>query len=293
MNVSKGSKKIIQKQWLVGLAFLVLALAACSKNPVPEAHEDTHEETFISETLDGTEVAEAREDAVVATLKLENGNVIHFINESSVGEKARIGVVEITEVGQASSLTSFEELAPTPLELFLAFSSSDAPAVLVADHAHEAMLDKASVEPRELKLAETSATLSTQAVQVANCWALTPAGYHGNFRAAETLAFGALLAHHGHGQNLLNTHYGVTGFATRRALGTCNVNGYVKSVRVEYQWTSNLWVNVPLGVTWLFPGQSLFYYSNSWPAIYKYRIKVGYTVNGLAGNSAHTEGSWQ
>jgi hypothetical protein len=293
MNVSKGSKKITQKQWLVGLAFLVLALAACSKNPVPEAKGDIHEETFISETLDSTDVVEAREDAVVATLKLENGNVIHFINESSAGEKPRIGVVEITEVGQASRLASFEDIAPTPLELFLAFSGSDAPAALVEDHARKALINKASLEPRKLQLAKASGELSAQAVQVKNCWGLTPAGYHLNFRAAETLAFGALLAHHGHGQNLLSTHYGVTGFATRRALGTCNVNGYVKSVRVEYQWTSNLWVNVPLGVTWLFPGQSLFYYSSSWPVSYKYRIKVGFTVNGLAGNSVHTEGSWQ
>jgi hypothetical protein len=196
-------------------------------------------------------------------------------------------------VGQVSSLAAFEETAATPLELFLALSSSEAPAVLVKDHIHKAQMGKASLEPRNLQLAKGSGDLSTQAVEVDSCLGLTAGGYHLDFRAAESVAFGAQLAHHGHGQNLLSTHYGVTGLATRRALGTCNVSGYVKSVRIEYQWTANLWVNVPLGVTGLFPGQSLFYYSNSWPVNYRYRIKVGYTVNGLAGNSAHTEGSWQ
>lgn len=291
MNALKSSKKIVQRTWFLGLVFLVATLAACSKDVVPEAHEDLHEETFISETLDNTEVVEAREDALVATLKLENGNVVHFVNEARVGENPRIGIIEITDVGQASSLASLEENAPTPLELFQAFSSSEVPTLLVADHVQKAELGKASVEPRKLQLA--SGELSAQAGSVGNCLGLTAGQYHNQFRAAEAVAFGAQLARHGHGQTLLSTHYGVTGFATRRALGTCNVNGYVKSVRVEYQWASNLWVNVPLGVTWLFPGQSVFYYSDSWPAIYKYRIKVGYTVNGLAGNSAHTEGSWQ
>jgi hypothetical protein len=293
MKVLNSSKKIVRKQWLVGLAFLVLALAACSKNSSPDVHEDIHDNTFISETLDNTEVAAAREDVVIATLKLGNGNSIHFVNESPEGETARIGVVEITNKGQASSLATLQDTAPTPLELFLAFSSSDAPAALVADHAHKAMMDKANVEPRKLQLAKASGELSTQAVQVNNCRSLTAGQYHTQFRADETLAFGALSAHHGHGQNLINTHYGVTGLATRRALGTCNASGYVKSVRIEYQWTANLWLNVPLGLTWLFPGQSLFYYSDSSPAIFRYRIKVGFTVNGLPGNTAHTEGSWQ
>jgi hypothetical protein len=287
----KRSKGLMVQKRLVGLVFLTLALAACSKNPLPEAHEDIHEETFISETLDNTEVAEARDDATIVTLKLDNGNIVHFVNEAQPGEKQRIGVVEITGVGQASSLTAFEETAPTPLELFLALSDSASPAALVADHRHKAELDRANAEPRQLQL--SSGELSAQAVSVGNCLGLTAGGYHLSFRAAEAAAFGAQLARHGHGQNLLSTHYGVTGLATRRALGTCNVNGYVKSVRVEYQLASNLWVNVPLGVTWLFPGQSLFYYSDSFPQVLKYRIKVGYTVNGLAGNSAHTEGSWQ
>lgn len=290
MKVLNSSKNIVRTQWLVGLAFLVLALAACSKNPLPEAHDDRHENTFISETFDNTEVAEARADAVVATLKLDNGNSIHFVNESPAGEGVRIGVVEITEVGQASSLATFEETAPTPLELFLAFSSSEAPALLVADHAQKAELGKASVEPRKLQLA--SGELSAQAVDVGDCIGLTPNLYHQIFRLDEQAAFGVQLSNHGHGQNLINTHYGVTGLATRRALGTCNAGGYVKSVRVEYQWTANLWVNVPLGVTWLFPGQTLFYYSNSSPVLYKYRIKVGFTAS-VPGNIAHTEGSWQ
>lgn len=290
MKVLNSPKNIVRKQWLVGLAFLVLALAACSKNPFPETHEDIHENTFISETLDHTEVAAARDDAVIATLKLDNGNSIHFVNESPAGEQARIGVVEITEVGQASSLAAFEETAPTPLELFLAFSSSEAPALLVADHAQKAEIGKASVEARKLQLA--SGELSAQAVDVGDCIGLTANLYHQIFRLDEQAAFGVQLAHHGHGHNLTKTHYGVTGFATRRALGTCNAAGYVKSVRVEYQWTANLWVNVPLGVTWLFPGQTLFYYSDSSPVIYKYRIKVGFTAS-VPGNIAHTEGSWQ
>jgi hypothetical protein len=293
MNALKHPKKIVQRTWLLGLVFLATTLVACSKNVVSEAHEDIHQETFISEASDNAEVAEARDDAVIATLNLENGNVVHFVNEARVNENPRIGVVEITAVGQASSLTAVQEDAPTPLELFMAFSSSEIPGMLVADHAKKAEMGKASLGPRKLHLAKASEELSAQAVSVGNCLGLTAGGYHLNFRAAETGAFGAGLAHHGHGQNLLSTHYGVTGFATRRALGTCNVNGYVKSVRIEYQWTSNLWVNVPLGVTWLFPGQSIFYYSNSWPVNYRYRIKVGYTLNNLAGNSSHTEGSWQ
>jgi hypothetical protein len=291
MKQSKGL--MLQKRWLVGSVLLVLTLAACSKNPLPEEHEDTHEETFISETLENTEVVEASDDAVIATVKLDNGNTVHFINEARANEKQRIGIIEITGMGQASSLATLEDSAPTPLELFLALSDSDAPAALIADHTQKAELGKASVEPRTLQLAKTSGELSAQGMSVGNCLGLTPGGYHLSFRAAEAVAFGAQLAHHGHGQNLLNTHYGVTGLATRRALGTCNVNGYVKSVRIEYQWTSNFWVNVPLGVSWLLPGQSLFYYSDSWPVNYRYRIRVGFTVNGLAGNSAHTEGSWQ
>lgn len=282
------NKKLLQRLW--GLTFLVLALAACSKNPLPQAH-DSHEDTFISDVIDTTEVAEAREDAVVATLKLENGNTVQFINEARTGEKQRIGIIEITGVGQASSLAAFEDAAPTPLELFLAFSSADAPALLVADHAQKAELGKASIKPRTLQRA--SSELSAQNVSVGNCLGLTAGGYHLNFRAAESAAFGAQLTNHGHGQNLTNTHYGVTGLATRRALGTCNVNGYVKTVRIEYQWTANLWNNVPLGVSSLLPGQALFYYSDSWPVNYRYRIRVGFTINGLPGNSAHTEGSWQ
>jgi hypothetical protein len=285
MNLQKSA----HKKWLVGLIFLVLALAACSKNSLPEA-QDSHEETFISETFNNTEVAEARDDALIATLKLDNGNTIHFVNEARANEKQRIGIIEITGVGQASSLAAFEDAAPTPLELFLAFSDSAAPAAIVADHAQKAELGKASLEPRQLQLA--SSELSAQAASVGNCLGLTAGQYHLNFRAAEAVAFGAQLTQHGHGQNLTNTHYGVTGLATRRALGTCNAGGYAKSVRIEYQWTSTLWVNIPLPATSLFPGQSLFYYSSSWPAIYKYRIKVGFTAV-VPGNIAHTEGSWQ
>jgi hypothetical protein len=284
MKLLKSSKVVL------GLIAFIIALAACSRT-APELHE--HEDAFISNTLDNSEVVEAGEDAVIATLKLDNGNVVHFVNESRVGEAKRIGMIEITAVGQASSLAAFEETAPTPLELFLALSDLDAPAALVKDHDHKAMLGHGvSPEPRKLQLARGTDELSAQAAEVGDCLGLTANLYHQLFRLDEQAVFGVQLAHHGHGQSLTNTHYGVTGLASRRALGTCNAGGYVKSVRVEYQWTSNLWVNVPLPATWLFPGQTLFYYSNSWPAIYKYRIKVGFTAS-VPGNIAHTEGSWQ
>ena len=289
MKLLKGSRLGLQKQSLLSLFFLIMVLAACSKNPAPEGHQNIHNDTFISEGIDNTEVVEVREDAVIATLKLDNGNVIRFVNEAQASENPHIGVLEITAVGQGLSLAALEASAPTPLELFLAFSSSDAPAALIKDHAHKAKLNQASLEPRKL---QASDDLSAQVVDIGDCIGLTANLYHQIFRLDEQAAFGVQLAKHGHGQNLLNTHYGVTGLASRRALGTCNAGGYVKSVRIEYQWTANLWVNVPLGVTWLFPGQTLFYYSNSSPAIYKYRIKVGYTAS-LPGNIAHTEGSWQ
>jgi hypothetical protein len=285
MRLLKGSRLGLQKHWMLGLFFLIIALAACSKNPAPEVYQDT----FINSSVDDTEVVEAPEDAIIATLKLDNGNVIRFVNEVQASENPHIGVLEITAVGQTSSLAALEASIPTPLELFLAFSSLDAPAALIKDHTHKAKLNQASLEPRKL---QASDELSAQAARVGDCIGLTANLYHQIFRLDEQAAFGIQLAKHGHGQNLLNTHYGVTGLASRRALGTCNAGGYVKSVRIEYQWTANLWINVPLGVTWLFPGQTLFYYSNSSPAIYKYRIKVGFTAN-VPGNSVHTEGSWQ
>jgi hypothetical protein len=229
---------------------------------------------------------------ILSELKLDNGNVLRFIDESMDGGTPRIGVVEVAAPRSGSVLRALTREQPlTPLELYLALAPRGAaiPAPLLLHHQAAAKTTPGiSSEPRVLTVEATA-----QAADVGWCYEESGALYHGEFLGLVVSEFGGPLPNHGHGHDLTSTHYGVTGTSSKRALGTCNVEGYVKSVGVEYQWSAALWVAVPLGVSWLFPGQSLFYYSDSGVQVpQKYRIKVGFTVEGNPSNRAHTEGSW-
>lgn len=251
----------------------------------------------------------------VAEAKLSSGTVLRFVDEGRPAagshDQGRIGVIEITNPGTDPILPlMLREYGPSPLELFLAAAGSESapPEKLVEDHYRVVKYRPGlSAKPRTLSLAVpltgTKAYLPTHFVadvapqhglEVDYCLGL-PGDYHFDFRSMETDVFGVQLSHHGHGQDLDHTHYGVTGLSSRRALGLCNAAGYVKSVRIQYEWISGVWIEVPIaapGPDWIFPNTSLFYYSDSWPAVFRYRIKVGFTVEGLAGNTVHTEGSW-
>ena len=229
---------------------------------------------------------------IIAELKLDNGNAVRFIDESAGGTTARIGVVEVTTPGAGSVLRALtRERQITPLELYLALAPRGAaiPAPLTLHHQEAARTTPGlSSEPQVLTVGPTA-----EAAEVEGCLEESGFQYHLGFLGSVGGAFGGPLPNHGHGHDLTSTHYGVTGFSSKRALGTCNAEGYVKSVNVEYRWTSVLWVAVPLGVSWLFPGQALFYYSDSgFQVPQQYRIKVGFTVEGNPNNRAHTEGSW-
>ena len=266
-----------------------LMLAACSQPHKPDIHEDT---SFVTDEASfiGSKTISPKELEVLAELELSNGNVIRFIDEQFETGQPQVGVVELIQAEQSSvlsSLTNDGELSP--LEIFLALADTQAPEKLMTHHRSLASnSDAIPHEPRSVAIG-----LETQATDFTSCAYMLPTGYHAKFLTRVADAFGAALPHHGHGHNLTSTHYGVTGKSAKRALGTCNASGYVKTVNVSYQWSSKIWVNVPLGVAGLFPGQSLFYYSNSGFLLHqRYRIKVGYTANGLAFNYAHTEGSW-
>jgi len=281
----------MKKLGILCLCAVMTLLAACSQE---QSLSDHVEEGFVfSEAeFDAGESQVSDRLAVIASLELDNGNVISFVNEQLEGSEPKIGVVELGQPGNGATLSQFAQETPSPLELYLALASDKtAPAELVAHHQKLAAV-RQEISPKPRKL--SSAGLSTQGVEVNNlCNYETGFGNHADFLGWVTAAFGAALPNHGHGHYLTSTHYGVTGKSSKRALGTCNARGYVKSVRIEYQFGRNLWINVPLGVTWLFPGQFLFYYSDSGFLVpHRYRIKVGYTVEGNPGNTAHTEGSW-
>ena len=273
------------------LCAAMMLLAACSQE---QGLASQAEEAFVfnEAEFDAGESQVSEELGVIASLELDNGNVISFIDEQLEGNEPKIGVVELGQPGTNSTLSQFAQENPSPLELYLALTPDKvAPAELTLHHQKLAEVrSEISLEPRKL----SSAGLSAQAVDVHNgCNFETGFGNHVDFLGWVTAAFGAALPNHGHGHYLTSTHYGVTGKSSKRALGTCNAGGYVKSVRIEYQFGKNLWINVPLGVTWLFPGQFLFYYSDSGFLVpHRYRIKVGYTVEGNPANIAHTEGSW-
>lgn len=229
---------------------------------------------------------------LISELRLDNGNVLRFIDESAHSDTPRIGVVEVTAPRAGSilrALTRDQQL--TPLELYLALAPRGAviPTPLLLHHQEAAQTTPGiSSDPRVLTVESTA-----QAADVGWCFEESGNQYHLGFLGLVGSAFGGPLPNHGHGHDLTSTHYGVTGAASKRALGTCNVEGYVKSVSIEYRWTSTLWVAVPLGVSWLLPGQSLFYYSDSgFQVPQQYRIKVGFTVQNNPNNRAHTEGSW-
>lgn len=229
---------------------------------------------------------------IIAEIELDNGNTFRFIDESAGGTAPRIGVVEVTAPRAGSVLRALTQERPiTPLELYLALTPRGAviPTPLTLHHQEAARTTPGlSSEPRVLTVRPTA-----HATEVEGCLGESGNQYHLGFLGSVGSAFGGPLPNHGHGHDLTSTHYGVTGFSSKRALGTCNAEGYVKSVGVEYRWTSALWVAVPLGVSWLFPGQALFYYSDSgFQVPQQYRIKVGFTVEGNPNNRAHTEGSW-
>ncbi len=289
MNTTFHTRYSLHRIGVLGLLLVALFLSACSQERLAiqdEAfiHSEAELET-VGETLESDQLG------VIASLELENGNVVRFIDEQLAGDGYRIGVVEVTQPGfqsVISQLVAGQHLSP--LELYLSLAPDKAaPPELTAHHRMLAdAREEIPLEPRRL----TRPALSTQAVGVSACTGLA-SDTHWDFLDWVVDGFGAALPHHGHGHNLTSTHYGVTGASSKRALGTCNAKGYVKSVRIEYQFGQNLWISVPLGGTWLFPGTSLFYYSDSgFLAPQKYRIRVGFTVQGLEGNTAHTEGSW-
>jgi hypothetical protein len=255
----------------------------------------TTEPGFIVSVGDrGQDEGETREGplAIIAELELDNGNVLRFIDESAGGDRPRIGVVEVTAPRAGSMLRALTRERPlTPLEIYLSLAPRGAvvPTPLTLHHQEVARTTPGiSLEPQVSTVGPT-----VQADEVESCLGDSGNQYHLGFLGSVGLAFGAALPNHGHGHDLTSTHYGVTGFSSRRALGTCNAEGYVKTVRIEYRWAENLWVAVPLGVSGLFPGQALFYYSDSgFQVPQQYRIRVGFTIQGNPNNRAHTEGSW-
>jgi len=281
----------MRKMGILCLGAVMVLLAACSQGDFPEQNEAAF--VFSKADIDLGETRVSDRPGVIASLELANGNVIAFIDEQAEGNEPRIGVVELGQPGSGSTLAQLTQAQPlSPLELYLSLEPGRAaPAELVAHHRRLAEVRRAiPLEPRKLSVAG----LTPQGVAINNyCNYETGFGNHFDFLGWVTDVFGAALPHHGHGHDLLYTHYGVTGKSSKRALGTCNAGGYVKTVKLEYQFGQNLWFNVPLGVGWLFPGQFLFYYSDSGFLVpNRYRIKVGYTTQGLPSNSAHTEGSW-
>jgi len=268
--------------WLSGVALAV-------------AHADAGAAEFIVKQGDRAyEAGTTRSGGlkIISELSLQNGNTLRFVDEASEGGAPRVGVVEVIAPKTGSVLRYLTETQQiTPLELYLALAPRGAPVpTILSAHHKEAARTQAGIsyQPRVVGVA-----FPLQGSDVGSCWAESGNIYHWGFLGDVTSAFGVALPNHGHGHDLTSTHYGITGISSKRALGTCNVNGYAKSVRIEYRYSSNLWITVPLGVTWLVPGQSLFYYSSSGVQVPQtYRIKVGLTTDGFAGNSSHTEGSW-
>ncbi len=250
---------------------------------------------------------------IITEVQLASGTVLRFVDEGrSIGsdtDEGGVGVIEVTAPqAQAILPTMLREYGPSPLEIFMAAApGTSAPDRLVKDHRQAAKLRQTlSPTPRTLKLvssldhakayvpAHIVADLSPKhGLEVDYCLGLA-GDYHFDFRSMEADVFGLQLSEHGHGHNLDHSHYGVTGVSSRRALGVCNAGGYVKMVNIQYQWIQGVWIDVPIaqnGSNTLFPHVSLFYYSDSWPAAYRYRIKVAFTAI-VDGNIVHTEGSW-
>lgn len=257
---------------------------------------------------------DSRGSAAVAAVTLDSGTVLRFVDEGgSVGgtqDYGRIGVMEITAPKTDPLLPGMlREYGPSPLEIFLAAAGPNAepPEKLVEDHRRAAMSRRMlSPAPRALALVSsqdrTKGSMPAHVVadvaprhglEVDYCTGLS-GDFHFDFRSMETDVFGLQLSEHGHGHDLDHTHYGVTGLSSRRALGVCNAAGYVKTVRIQYEWIQGVWVEVPIaapGSNILFPNVSVIYYSDSWPAVFRYRIKVEFT-SVVDGNIVHTEGSW-
>jgi hypothetical protein len=268
----------------------LLVLAACSQaSPLSSQESDfIHSESSSQETLGKT--VSSDQLSIISELELDNGNTVRFINEQMEGSDSQIGVVEVIQPKTRSVISALTSSSVSPLELYLALSAEkDAPQELTLNHEFLATMNtEIPKEPREVSLS----TFSTQADEVKSCLYMLDSDYHRHFLSWVETAFGAALPKHEHGHYLTSDHYGVTGFAPKRALGTCNASGYVKYVDISFEWIKGVWIDVPLGVAGLTPGQSLFYHSNSGYLPKRYRIEVDFTTNGLAGNNVHTEGSW-
>lgn len=268
---------------------------------------------FITSSAPGDGVAyddadqEPIDGVLIAELATASGTQLRFVRERTNRSGGQIGVLETTPPGADQIVPAMlRGYAPTPLELFLVIASeADAPPYeLVEDHRREAARrDDLAPEPRRLPLLDPPAAgdavlpphlvsdLSPQHGQsVALCESVLPQSYFSHFQAQAEEFLGDL-PQHGHGFDLTSSHYGITGLSSRRALGCCNRGPYVKGVRVEYQWTQNLWLDASGGQVWIFPNYRFFYHSDSWPLIRRYRIRVFYTVEGQP-NLADTVGCW-
>lgn len=244
----------------------------------------------------------------LVSLNLPNGSQVHFIREEMEGEMPRIGMMESIKSGEAPWLPLIsEEFAPTPLEVFrtIAQENEKIPDILHEDHARARKNQPhLPIESRRLALPENRLTERisppssniltiglSHGTDVGTCLFSLPSDAHLQHLSDTGGAFGGALPNHGHAPDVLDhSVFGVTGFSSRRSFSMCNVAGYVKSVSVEYQWIQNVWVNVPIFPSGTFPGQSLFYYSDSWPLIFQYRMKV--ISASVTGNTYLLEGSW-
>ena len=205
------------KSVIVTSAFSLIALVIAACGQIPNQTDIKQENEFIvnaSADAQGNTDLTLDAAAIIAEVRLENGNTLRFIDEGLSTDAGGVGMLELTLPNTQPLLATVREENATPLEVFLmAAPHQEAPEKLVTHQAQR------KAQPRSLTL-KTAGELQTQDGGVLFSWCSNSTVFHDAYRSE--LHFPNNFKYFGFGEDLWGTKYGVTGNSSRRALSVCN-----------------------------------------------------------------------
>ncbi len=272
------------KSVIVTSAFSLIALVIAACGQIPNRTDIKQENGFIvnaSTDTQGNTDPTLDAAAIIAEVKLENGNTLRFIDEGLSTDAGGVGMLELTLPNTQPLLATVREENATPLEVFLmAAPHQEAPEKLLVSHQAQS-----KTLPRSLTL-KTAGELQTQDGGVLFSWCSNSTVFHDAYRSE--LHFPNNFKYFGFGEDLSGKKYGVTGTSNRRALSVCNhlnAPSHTKA-SVWKQIGVNTWTHI-VGTSYdLGPHHGIWYASQD-PAFLvssKYRVVASGGYYSIAGS---------
>lgn len=264
----------------------------------PNKHKLIHKvQDYNVDLQEGCVGVGQKSQSPLVTLKLPNGSQVYFFREEIDGEAPRIGMMEKIKSGEVPWLPFLsQQFESSPLEVFQSFAPKDEPPPDILRQDHERArknLPHLPEQPRFLASPgefgaerfvypdfHLSAQLFRQGTEVSFFTPL-PESHHLAHTADTVSKFGGNLPNHDHSESELHESVNAyTGFSSHRSFSVGNVAGFAKWVTLEYRINEHSSWQGPIMSMGLFPGYRLFYWSDSYPLIRAYKMRINLSSEG-------------